>query len=199
MWMKREDLQPVFSFKLHGAYNMMARLPREQLDRGFICSSARNHAQGVALATKNLNCSAVITMPVTTPEIKWKSVERLGAMAVLIGDSYTMRLKLMLRSGRKRREGTLYLLLITRILLLWSPLMQMKWRCHYIMPVKEVGEETFRLCKDMVDGVVLVSRDANCGSIKDMFEERRGILKPAGALSLADAEAYCKYYGLVEK
>ncbi|KAM1079899.1 hypothetical protein ACFX2B_014411 [Malus domestica] len=62
------------------------------------------------------------------------------------------------------------------------------------MAVKEVGEETFRLCKDMVDGVVLVSRDANCGSIKDMFEERRGILKPAGALSLADAEAYCKKY-----
>ncbi|CAN6718827.1 unnamed protein product [Malus baccata var. baccata] len=136
-------------------------------------------------------------MPVTTPEIKWKLVERLGAMVVLIGDSYTMRLKLMVRSGRKRREGTLYLLLITRILLVWSPLMQMKWRCHYIMAVKEVGEETFRLCKDMVDGVVLVSRDANCGSIKDMFKERRSILKPAGALSLANAEAYCKYDGLV--
>lgn len=99
VWMKREDLQPVsvvpsvhlnnldwknwgfstetfllnlqvFSFKLRGAYNMMAKLPREQLDRGVICSSAGNHAQGVALAAKKLNCSALIAMPVTTPEIK---------------------------------------------------------------------------------------------------------------------------------
>ncbi|KAI5327883.1 hypothetical protein L3X38_027279 [Prunus dulcis] len=60
--------------RLRGAYNMMAKLPREQLDRGVICSSAGNHAQGVALAAKKLNCSAVIAMPVTTPEIKWKSV-----------------------------------------------------------------------------------------------------------------------------
>ncbi|KAI5337168.1 hypothetical protein L3X38_016437 [Prunus dulcis] len=78
----------VFSFKLRGAYNMMAKLPREQLDRGVICSSAANHAQGVALAAKELNCSAVIAMLVTTPEIKWKSVERLSATVVLIGDSY---------------------------------------------------------------------------------------------------------------
>jgi len=62
--------------------------------------------------------------------------------------------------------------------------------------VKEVGEETFRLCKELVDGVVLVSRDAICASIKDMFEEKRSILEPAGALALAGAEAYCKYYGL---
>ncbi|XP_024195647.1 threonine dehydratase biosynthetic, chloroplastic [Rosa chinensis] len=62
--------------------------------------------------------------------------------------------------------------------------------------VKEVGEETFRICKELIDGVVLVSRDAICGSIKDMFEETRSILEPAGALALAGAEAYCKYYGL---
>ncbi|KAH9300321.1 hypothetical protein KI387_011904 [Taxus chinensis] len=86
--LKREDLQPVFSFKLRGAYNMMAKLPKEQLERGVICSSAGNHAQGVALAAQRLNCDAVIAMPVTTPEIKWKSVERLGATVVLIGDSY---------------------------------------------------------------------------------------------------------------
>ncbi|ONI16015.1 hypothetical protein PRUPE_3G074100 [Prunus persica] len=109
---EKEDLQPVFSFKLRGAYNMMPKLPREQLDRGVICSSTGNHAQGVALAAKELNCSAVIAMPVTTPEIKlnftilicgfgllnvvefciaclqWKSVERLGATVILIGDSY---------------------------------------------------------------------------------------------------------------
>ncbi|CAL9090782.1 unnamed protein product [Musa acuminata var. zebrina] len=88
LWLKREDLQPVFSFKLRGAYNMMAKLPREQLDRGVICSSAGNHAQGVALAAQRLGCDAVIVMPVTTPEIKWQSVERLGATVVLKGDSY---------------------------------------------------------------------------------------------------------------
>lgn len=60
----------VFSFKLRGAYNMMAKLPKEQLDKGVICSSAGNHAQGVALAAKRLGCNAVIAMPVTTPEIK---------------------------------------------------------------------------------------------------------------------------------
>ncbi|RVW61542.1 Threonine dehydratase biosynthetic, chloroplastic [Vitis vinifera] len=80
IWLKREDLQPVFSFKLRGAYNMMAKIPKEQLERGVICSSAGNHAQGVALAAKRLGCNAVIAMPVTTPEIKWKSVERLDVI-----------------------------------------------------------------------------------------------------------------------
>lgn len=70
MLLKREDLQPVFSFKLRGAYNMMANLSQEQLRRGVICSSAGNHAQGVALAARKLKCHAVIAMPVTTPDIK---------------------------------------------------------------------------------------------------------------------------------
>ncbi|GAB2212290.1 hypothetical protein Drorol1_Dr00025643, partial [Drosera rotundifolia] len=71
-----------------GAYNMMAMLPKEQLERGVVCSSAGNHAQGVALAAKRLGCNAVIVMPITTPEIKWKSVKRLRATVLLIGDSY---------------------------------------------------------------------------------------------------------------
>eukprot|EP00850_Spirogloea_muscicola_P009959 SM000057S18389 [mRNA] locus=s57:323487:326608:+ [translate_table: standard] len=83
--LKREDMQQVFSFKLRGAYNMMAQLPPEQLARGVICSSAGNHAQGVALSARVLGCSAVVAMPVTTPEIKWLSVERLGAAVVLVG------------------------------------------------------------------------------------------------------------------
>ncbi|KAG0467258.1 hypothetical protein HPP92_018838 [Vanilla planifolia] len=70
--LKREDLQPMFSFKLRGAYNMMAKLPKELLERGVICSSAGNHAPGVALAARKLGCEAVIVMPVTTPEIKAK-------------------------------------------------------------------------------------------------------------------------------
>ena len=85
---KREDLQPVFSFKLRGAYNKMARLKPEALARGVIAASAGNHAQGVALAAKKLGCAATIVMPVTTPQIKVDAVRGRGAKVVLQGDSY---------------------------------------------------------------------------------------------------------------
>lgn len=70
IWLKREDSQPVFSFKLRGAFNKMSNLPKDKLAQGVICSSAGNHAQGVALAAKRLGTSAVICMPINTPEIK---------------------------------------------------------------------------------------------------------------------------------
>src|ERR687887_2428545 len=85
---KREDLQPVFSFKLRGAYNKMAALPRARLKRGVIAASAGNHAQGVALAAQRLGCHAAIVMPVTTPRIKIDAVAARGAEVVLMGDSY---------------------------------------------------------------------------------------------------------------
>lgn len=259
VWLKREDFQPVFSFKLRGAYNMMAKLPKEQLKRGVICSSAGNHAQGVALSAKKLDCDAVIVMPVTTPEIKWKSVERLGATVVLIGDSYDEA-----QSYAKKRaedEGRTFIppfdhpdIITGQGTVGMEIVRQMKDPIHAIfvpvggggliagiaayvkrvspqvkvigvepfdanamalslhhgqrvildqvggfadgVAVKVVGEETFSLCRKLIDGVVLVSRDAICASIKDMFEERRNILEPAGALSIAGAEAYCKYYGI---
>ncbi|KAK9932041.1 hypothetical protein M0R45_019292 [Rubus argutus] len=259
VWLKREDLQPVFSFKLRGAYNMMAKIPREQLDRGVICSSAGNHAQGVALSAKKLGCNAVIAMPVTTPEIKWQSVERLGATVVLIGDSYDEAQAYAKK--RAKEEGRSFIppfdhpdIIMGQGTVGMEVMRQTKEPLHAIfvpiggggliagiaayvkrvspevkiigvepsdanamalslhhgerimldqvggfadgVAVKEVGEETFRLCKELIDGVVLVSRDAICGSIKDMFEETRSILEPAGALALAGAEAYCKYYGL---
>ncbi|KAK8940602.1 hypothetical protein KSP39_PZI010697 [Platanthera zijinensis] len=260
--LKREDLQPVFSFKLRGAYNMMAKLPKEQLDRGVICSSAGNHAQGVALAAKKLRCDAVIAMPVTTPEIKWKSVQRLGATVVLIGDSYDeAQLYAKERARSECRtfippfdhpdiimgQGTVGMEIVRQIKgplhaifvpvggggLIAGIATYIKCVCPEVkvigvepfdansmalslyhgqriileqvggfadgVAVKVVGEETFRLCRDLVDGVVLVSRDAICASIKDMFEEKRSILEPAGALSLAGAEAYCKYYGLKDE
>ncbi|OVA17899.1 Threonine dehydratase [Macleaya cordata] len=259
IWLKREDLQPVFSFKLRGAYNMMAKLLREQLDRGVICSSAGNHAQGVALAAKKLSCDAVIVMPVTTPEIKWKSVERLGATVVLIGDSYDEAQAHAKQRGEEEGrtfippfdhpdvimgQGTVGMEIIRQTLgplhAIFVPVggggliagiaayvkrVSPQIKIIGVEPsdanamalsldhgqrimleqvggfadgvaVKVVGEETFRLCKQLVDGVVLVSRDAICASIKDMFEEKRSILEPAGALALAGAEAYCKYYGL---
>ncbi|XP_068493675.1 threonine dehydratase biosynthetic, chloroplastic [Phaseolus vulgaris] len=259
VWLKREDLQPVFSFKIRGAYNMMAKLPRELLEKGVICSSAGNHAQGVAFSAKRLNCSAVIVMPVTTPEIKWKSVEALGAKVVLVGDSYdeaqAYAKKQAVEEGRtfippfdhpdvimgqgtvgmeivRQMQGPLHAIFVpvggggliagiaayvkrvnpeVRIIGVEpSDANAMALSFHHDqrvildqvggfadgVAVKEVGEETFRICKELVDGVVLVSRDSICASIKDMFEEKRNILEPAGALALAGAEAYCKYNGI---
>ncbi|OVA19456.1 Threonine dehydratase [Macleaya cordata] len=257
--LKREDLQPVFSFKLRGAYNMMAKLSGDQLERGVICSSAGNHAQGVALAAQRLGCDAVIAMPVTTPEIKWKSVKRLGAKVVLVGDSYDeAQAYAKQRAEEEGRtfippfdhpdviigQGTVGMEIVRQaeepLHAIFVPVggggliagiaAYVKLVCPQVkiigvepsdanamalslhhgqrimldqvggfadgVAVKVVGEETFRLCRELIDGVVLVSRDAICASIKDMFEEKRSILEPAGALALAGAEAYCKYYGL---
>jgi len=86
--LKREDLQPVFSFKLRGAYNKIAQLPREAVDRGIICASAGNHAQGVALAAQRVGAKATIVMPRTTPAIKIQAVRDRGGKIVLFGDAY---------------------------------------------------------------------------------------------------------------
>lgn len=86
--LKREDLQPVFSFKLRGAYNKLLRLSDEQKAGGVIAASAGNHAQGLALAAKHLGIKAIIVMPKTTPAIKVDAVRRRGAKVVLIGDAY---------------------------------------------------------------------------------------------------------------
>ena len=101
--LKREDLQPVFSFKLRGAYNKIASLPPEQAKRGLICASAGNHAQGVALAAAHLGYPATIVMPRTTPEIKVDSVARLGAEVVLYGDTFDDACAEMMR--RVEKEG----------------------------------------------------------------------------------------------
>ncbi|KAJ4980123.1 hypothetical protein NE237_010903 [Protea cynaroides] len=262
VWLKREDLQSVFSFKLRGAYNMMAKLSKEQLANGVICSSAGNHAQGVALSAQRLSCDAVIVMPVTTPEIKWKSVQKLGATVVLKGDSYDEAQAYAKNRGEE--EGRTFIppfdhpdVIVGQGTIGMEIVRQMQGPLHAIfvpvggggliagiaayvkavrpevkiigvepfdanamalslhhrerimleqvggfadgVAVKVVGEETYRLCRELVDGVVLVSRDAICASIKDMFEEKRSILEPAGALALAGAEAYCKYYGLSDQ
>ena len=87
--LKREDQQPVFSFKLRGAYNKMAQLPAEQLQKGVICASAGNHAQGVAMSARKLGTRAVIVMPTTTPQVKIDAVQALGGEVVLAGESFT--------------------------------------------------------------------------------------------------------------
>ncbi|MDH3377141.1 MAG: threonine ammonia-lyase, biosynthetic [Gammaproteobacteria bacterium] len=88
VWLKREDQQQIFSFKLRGAYNKMALLRPRQRDRGVVAASAGNHAQGVALAARQLGCHAAIVMPITTPQIKVDAVRALGADVELVGDSY---------------------------------------------------------------------------------------------------------------
>lgn len=89
LYLKREDMQSVFSFKLRGAYNKMVNLPEENIKKGVICASAGNHAQGVALAAKRLGCRAMIVMPVTTPPLKVDAVRAHGAEVVLHGDNFT--------------------------------------------------------------------------------------------------------------
>ncbi|MCY3604340.1 MAG: threonine ammonia-lyase, biosynthetic [Gammaproteobacteria bacterium] len=88
VFLKREDLQPVFSFKLRGAYNKMAGLSANAKERGVIAASAGNHAQGIALAAKRLDMQALIVMPQTTPQIKLESVRALGAAIELKGSNY---------------------------------------------------------------------------------------------------------------
>ena len=87
IYLKREDLQPVFSFKIRGAYNKMAHLDKDILNKGVIAASAGNHAQGVALAAKTLGCKAIIVMPKTTPLIKTNAVRKYGAEVILHGFS----------------------------------------------------------------------------------------------------------------
>ena len=101
IWLKREDLQPVFSFKLRGAYNRMSLLSKEELQRGVIASSAGNHAQGVALSASYLNCRAVIVMPITTPEMKVRAVRALGAEVSLHGETYDEAYQEAMRRSKK--------------------------------------------------------------------------------------------------
>ena len=103
LFLKREDLQPVFSFKLRGAYNKMSRLLAAELRRGVVAASAGNHAQGVALAAQRLGTAATIVMPVTTPQIKVDSVAALGATVVLDGDSYDDAYAEAMRIERRRK------------------------------------------------------------------------------------------------
>src|SRR5467141_4520172 len=100
--LKREDMQPVFSFKLRGAYNKMSGLPRTALKRGVIAASAGNHAQGVALAAQRLGCRATIVMPVTTPRLKVDAVRARGAQVRLHGDSYAEAFAQAMRLKRRR-------------------------------------------------------------------------------------------------
>ena len=251
--LKREDLQPVFSFKLRGAYNKMASLPRARLAKGVIAASAGNHAQGVALAAQRLRCRAVIVMPVTTPRIKVDAVQARGAEVRLYGDSYSDAYQEAMRIKRQRGltfvhpyddpdviagQGTIGMEIVRQhpgeIDAIFVPVgggglisgiaayvKEVSPRTKIIgvepvdadamarslkagrrvkldhvglfadgVAVKEVGKETFRLCRRLVDDMVLVDTDEMCAAIKDVFEDTRVVLEPAGALAVAGAKAW---------
>jgi threonine dehydratase len=260
--LKREDLHPVFSFKLRGAYNKMALLPRKKLRKGVIAASAGNHAQGVALAAQKLGCRALIVMPVTTPRIKIEAVKARGASVVLHGDSYSDAYKRALQLKRARGltfvhpyddpdviagQGTIGMEILRQhpkaIDAVFVPVgggglisgiaayvkkinpairivgvepvdadamaRSLKARKRVVLDhvglfadgvaVKEVGKETFRLCRQLVDEMVLVDTDAMCAAIKDVFEDTRVVLEPAGALATAGAKAWVEKHSLKNK
>lgn len=251
--LKREDMQPVFSFKLRGAYNKMAQLTQAQLAKGVIAASAGNHAQGVALSAKKLGCQATIVMPTTTPQIKIQAVERRGAQVVLFGDSYSDAYQhartLEQETGQIfvhpyddpdviAGQGTIGMEILRQhnqpihaifvaigggglIAGVAAYVKQLRPDIKIIgvqpvdsdamfaslrqrqrvvlehvglfadgVAVKQVGEETFRLCQQLVDEVVLVNTDEICAALKDVFEDTRSILEPAGALAVAGAKRY---------
>ena len=253
--LKREDLQPVHSYKIRGAYNKMSQLPKSELDKGVICASAGNHAQGVALSAKKLGVKATIVMPVTTPEIKTSAVKAYGASIVLHGDSYsdtyeelhrqieehgytyiapfddpdviagqgTVGKEILEQAGRDLTAvfvpiggGGLAAGVSTYVKAVrpWvkvygvepedsdcmSRSLKAGKRVTLDNPglfadgvcVKEPGKETFKLCKENLDGIVRVSTAETCAAIKDIFEATRAICEPAGALALAAAKKSAK-------
>ena len=255
--LKREDQQPVFSFKLRGAYNKMAHLTPAQLKKGVICASAGNHAQGVALGASRLGAKAVIVMPITTPALKINAVKALGGEVVLFGDSYSdahqHALKLEKKNGMSfvhpfddpdviAGQGTIAMEMLRQLQGLnlntidavfvaiggggliagvanyikavrpeikvigvqmddSSAMMQSvtagkRVALHDVglfsdgTAVKLVGEETFRISRNLVDAYMTVDTDAVCAAIKDVFVDTRSIVEPAGALAVAAIKQY---------
>ncbi|GAB2262589.1 hypothetical protein Droror1_Dr00003586 [Drosera rotundifolia] len=191
LWLKREDLQPVFSFKFRGAYNMIAMLPKEQLERGVICSSAGNHAQGVALTAKRLGCNAVIVMPITTPEIKGtvrmeivrQIKDPVHAIFVPIGGgglitgitAYVKRV-----SPKVKVIGVEPLDANSMAMSLHNGQRVMVDKIGGFadgVAVKVVGEENFRLCKELIDGVIFEELAEKRFQEKNMLGAKRLALR----------------------
>ena len=255
VYLKREDLQPVFSFKIRGAHNKMVLLSAAQRAAGVVAASAGNHAQGVALSAQKLGCRALIVMPVTTPEIKVSAVARLGAEVVLHGDSYDDAyaharalaentgatfvhpyddLDVIAGQGTVAKEildehpGPLHAIFIpigggglAAGVASYVKAVRPDVKVIGVQPVdsdamrrsiaagkpvaldhaggfadgvavKRVGEHSFRLCRAHLDAIITVSLDDICAAIKDVFEDTRSVLEPAGALSVAGLKAYAE-------
>jgi threonine dehydratase len=255
--MKREDLQPIFSFKLRGAYNKIALLPKEKVVSGIICSSAGNHAQGVALAAKRRGVRSVIVMPVTTPRIKVNAVKALGGEVILHGDNYDDAYAHARTIGDRESlvfihpfddpdviagQGTIGKEVLEQIaelgeqsvnaifvpigggglmagIAVYLKSLRPEIRIIGVEPedsagmleslaagapvtlghvgifadgvaVRRVGDESFRLCKQYVDEIITVDTDQTCAAIRDIFEDTRSVVEPAGGLAVAGAKKY---------
>ncbi|RPD57486.1 threonine ammonia-lyase [Lentinus tigrinus ALCF2SS1-7] len=251
IWLKREDLQEVFSFKIRGAYNFMASLSEEERWKGVVTCSAGNHAQGVALSGSRLGIPCTIVMPKATPTIKVRNVSRLGAKVVLFGQDFdeakTECARLAATYGLIfvppyddplviAGQGTVGMEILKQIpnpetldgivagvgggglaagiaeyvkrigsprtKVIGGETLDADAMARSLQKgervtlsevglfsdgtaVKIVGEEPFRVCQKLLDGVVKVDTDELCAAIKDVFEETRSITEPAGALALA--------------
>ena len=251
--LKREDLQPVFSFKLRGAYNKIAHLCEQEWARGIITASAGNHSQGVAYSARKLGRKATIVMPQTTPRIKVEAVEAMGAEVVLAGDSYADAKAhcdtLVAESGLTfihpfddplviAGQGTIGAEILhhsqDRPFTVFVPVgggglisgiagylkvLRPDVRVIGVEPfeadamyqsiaagrrvhldhvgifadgvaVREVGELTFQIVQQTVDEIVRVNNDEICAAIKDVFDETRSVMEPAGALAVAGLKAW---------
>ncbi len=257
--LKREDMQSVFSFKLRGAYNKMAQLPPELLAQGVIAASAGNHAQGVALSASQLGTTAIIVMPVTTPQVKVNAVKMRGGEVILHGDTYDDAYAYARQLETEKNltfihpfddpdviagQGTIAMEILRQYqkpihaifvaigggglisgIAAYVKRLRPEIKIIGVEPVdsdamsrslqaghrvrleqvglfadgvavRQVGEETFRLCQQYVDEILLVDTDNTCAAIKDVFEDTRSILEPAGALAIAGAKAYIAREGI---
>jgi threonine dehydratase len=260
--LKREDLQPIFTYKLRGAYNCMAHLSPDARARGVITASAGNHAQGVAFSARHLEMSALIVMPQTTPEIKVDAVRALGAEVELAGDSFADAKarcdELTATTGRFlvhpfddplviAGQGTIAPEIFSQgpqeLAAIFVPVggggliagiasyvkaIRPDVKVIGVEPleadamyrsleagrrialdhvgifadgvaVREVGALTFPIVQASVDEVIRVSNDAICAAIKDVFDDTRSLMEPAGALSVAGLRAWVARTGVTEK
>lgn len=258
IWLKREDMQSVFSFKLRGAYNKIVGLPESERGRGVIAASAGNHAQGVALASQRLGIPAIIVMPKTTPDIKVQSVRSYGARIVLHGDSYDDAYAHAMQVAAQHDltfihpfddpdviagQGTIGMEILRQradpIDAVFVPVggggliagvaayvkfVRPEIRVIGVEPedaptleralaakrrvslkqvglfadgvaVRQIGKEPFRVARECVDDMVLVSTDEICAAIKDTFDDTRTVAEPAGALAVAGIKRYLQQHG----
>lgn len=267
---KREDLQPVFSFKLRGAYNRISQLTEQEKLKGVICASAGNHAQGVACSANKLGLKNIIVMPTTTPDIKVQAVKSLGGYVVLYGDSFDEANRYAIQ--RAEEEGLTFIppyddeLVIAGQGTIAMELVQQWRQMDYVfvasgggglisgvasflgevaphvkvvavepenaaclklaletgerlrlpqvglfvdgVAVAQLGELPFKLVTTpKSDGsgpiveskVITCTNDEVCAAIKDVYDENRSIVEPAGALAVAGMKKYIKEYQLTNK
>jgi threonine dehydratase len=257
--LKREDLQPVFSYKLRGAYNRIAHLSTEERARGVITASAGNHAQGVAYAARHLGLRALIVMPQTTPEIKVAAVRDMGAEVVLAGDSYAEAKArcdelvaetglafihpfddLLVIAGQGTVGDEILRHKLGDVAAIFVPVggggliagiaayvkaLKPSVRVIGVEPyeadamyqsltagrrvtldrvgifadgvaVREVGALTFPIVQATVEEIVRVSNDEICAAIKDIFDDTRSVMEPAGALAVAGVRAWVERTGV---